>query len=935
MMNQNHIGLFILLALCFISFQSTGQDLASLQPNDTIPLDPMVKVGKLDNGLTYYIRRNTHQRNKVTLNLVVKAGYDQEDADQDHLAHVLEHVPFTGTVNFPNPREYFDGKGVKRREFNAETHSNYTSYFISVTPKEELINDGLRFLHDCAGNILITPEKINKARRSTYNELRSGSGTSAQQQYALKIFTDAGKKIMRTENIKEFKDESLTRFYHDWYRPDLQAIMIVGDIDVEKMGLMVASLFSDLKNPPDPRPHQKKTYGLNRKTQVLTYTDPNQTETEIQIIMRRRKGESGVVQTYKEEVIAQLFDEMMNKRMNDAKNYPDFSSESASYQYHEVYDINGSAVLSKVIVKPSKIKEGFEFSIKEFERIRRYGFSEAEVERAKSNVSPYNDISTGTILDDYILHFVAGRRAPNIEFRNRLLNYFNKEITTEDVNRVTTSWVSDTNRDIVIFAPSSAKELLPNETMIMQWADEAKAENIQPYKLKKIKDDITVDRKLLDLKNSVTFHQHEIPAIGVTDIVLSNGLRIVLRPVANDDPDSVIHIHGFRKGGASAYQGTDYTAALLSVMLVNQSGIGAFNQSELNEFIANKDLSIYPYITRTSNGIRVSSKTSNIETAMYFIHQYFSNPAKDNIVFQNLIASEKASLLVSKKNVYGILLKAIDEQLANINFKTSAANPADLDKINIDRMYDIYREQFGNARDFSFVISGNFDRKKIIPIVAKYLSALPSKSKKEIVQLPAVTETKGFKRTTLYGPLTHDQASVQLKLVGPFKRTEKNILLLDILHLTLQDLLTKRLRMKDGSVYGVSVEPERYRFNNDIYTFTIAFTCAAAEVERIVSDAKEEISSVAKGIAPELFAKVITFERDQLLENRKSYDFWMTYLGEQIENDQPLTGILNAETLLNKMSPGDVQSAAKEYLTMDRLMEFVILPEARNPSTSK
>lgn len=933
-MSKKYIVLVVLLALVVNGFQVNSQDLASLQPNDTLPLDPLARVGKLKNGLTYYLRRNTQPENKVSVKFVVKAGFNQEDEGQDNVAHVVEHLPFTGTVNFANPREYFEAKGVKRNDINADTHHPYTSYQGCFTSNRELIHDFLRFLRDCAGGITFMPEKIKIAKRAVYAEISEGSHTTARQEYMTKIVANSEFKIPSAENIKVIKDESLSRFYRDWYRPNLQAIIIVGDIDMEQMEQEVISIFSDLRNPQNPRPLQKKNDWSNPASQILTFVNPNQVETEIRIIMRRRQAAIATVQDYYQKVIVQLFHEMMAKRFNDARHSNNVPFESASCNFEESYDFNGDAILTKAIIKSSEIKNSFQFLTTELERVRLYGFSKEELERSKKNVSPYTDRSTGTIIDDYEYHFVEGQSPPNIEFENKIMNRYILEATPEEVNRVTRSWISDINRDIVMFAPSGIKDLLPDEARVIKWQTEARTADIRPYQLLKQNKEITLDDGALGLAKSVTFDQHEIAGVDVTDIVLSNGLRILLRPVPSTDTDSTIYIHGFSKGGASVYDGNDCTSALLSNMLINHSGLGPLSQFELNEFRTENGISVNPYINESSEGIFASSKSSGLKAALYLVYQYFSSPGKDSIAFQNVIASAKADLL-PPKSTSEILQKAVDEQLIKMNFKRPAADRDVLDKIRIDKMYDIYRQRFANAGDFTFLVTGNFDRRKVIPVLTKYLGSLSGSRRKEAASPRAIIENKDIVRKTVYGPLSHDQANVQLKIMGSFKMNKKNVLILELLKLTLQDLLMKRLRMKDGSVYAVHVIHNRYTLEKNIYSFSIIFRCAAENVERITSNAREEISSIATGLAPDVFAKVVTFERDQQVENMNSHEFWMTYLQEQVENDQNLADILDTEKLLSKLTPKDIQEAAKEYLDMRKVMQFVILPEARNPSTLK
>jgi zinc protease len=938
MMNQKHMGLLILIALCLISFQSNGQHLASLRPNDTIPLDPMVRVGKLDNGLTYYIRKSSNPGNSVHINLFVKTGIFQEDEDQHNLAHLLEHIPFTGTVNFSNPIDYFERRGIKRTDLNATTGGSATLYFIKVPASDALIHDGLRFFRDCAGGIVLTTEKINNARGTLYAELTASSGTSARSIYARKIAGDSVYKrvVGSVENIKTFKNDALSRFYHDWYRPDLQTVLIVGDIDIANMEALIRSVFSDLKNPVNKRPLKKAPEQYRPRNNTLIITHENQRETEIEITMRHRYKEPVTVQDFRNKIISELFNEMSRDRFNVQKNRDSPAIKWTACVFNENYKPGTNALSTSAKVKVQDIKKGFQFCITELERLKRYGFTENELIRAKKHISLSQDNNSEAILNEIQAHILYGRSAPGIDLKNEMLSQFVKTITVEEINKVSSSWINDSNRDIVIYAPASEMNSLPTESTIEHWLTEARSGDIPAYRDEKINKEFTIDARNLGLRELTSFYQREIPEIDATDIRLPNGLRVLLRPVTTPDPDSVINIHGFSEGGASVYEGLDYVTATLAANVINQSGLGPFNKVELNEFTSNKGISIYPYIVGSSEGIRVSSKGSALETALYLTHQYFSNPRKDVAVFQDIVASQKENLQKPLRNVPSILGRSIDDQLVKMNFKTPDFNPDALDSVRFDRMYDLYRERFANAADFTFILSGNFDRKKVIPLVAKYLGSLPCGGKKETAKFPLTIETKIPLRKTVYGPVLHDRADVQLRFLGSYKINAESITMLEILQMTLQNLLTKRLRHKEGATYQVDVFHDRYKRDKNIYTFGISFRCAAADVEKVISMAQEEILSIANGLDRTTFDKILEQKRNRLAENLNNSDFWITYLQEQIENQKSLTETITVKKLLDRLTPKDVQSAAREYLDVKKLMQFVILPQAREPeATSK
>jgi zinc protease len=897
--------------------QVKGND--NRKPVDNIPVDPMLRMGKLDNGFTYYIRKNQEPQQRVFLRFVVKVGHIHEDADQKELAHVLEHMPFIGTAHFPAPRDYFKKNSVTKQ---GQTQGNRTTYSLSfASGKDELILDGLTFFRDIAGELVLDPVKINEERQVVYEEHRSLAENDIHAKYKRKVLGDSLYLLFeaKRQNIIHFKHESLFRFYNDWYRPDLEAVIIVGDIDPERIEQQIKSMFSNLKRPADPRKlKEEEIPPLKNQNRAVILTGEKQNETEVRISMLQTPLDEDL----KTLAIHDLYEEMIRKRLHAQVQQYDAPFITAANSFE-----NSSNLFTTVQLKPASIKRGMQTAIMELERVKRYGFTEKELEMARVTMKDRyvlpDQLESEKIIEEYEDHFVKGD-IPNIEFKKKVKNQWFMNVTVNDINKTVGNWVTYSNMNIGMFAPEKIKDLLPDEQTLLAWIDEARLSDIAPYKDKPARIFMSAN-ELASIKGPSKFERSEVKEIGVTRIKFPNGLQVLLKPVGSDAGNGNISIEGFSKGGTSLFKGDDFLNANYAVNVITGSGLSTLDQFELKELMALKNIDIYTYIEERDQGIMTFSSTAELETVLFIINRYFTKPNKVRKAFENIMALSKDDLTrIQDHDIQRAIAFAVDS--ARLRETTFA--PSDLDKITLDKVYKIFRQLFSNASNYTFVLSGDFDVDKVTPLVAKYLGSIPGVKEKTDLYQHTATKLQGKINKTIYRDIK-EGANVNLKLKGFYEVNAINNFRLDILQATLQELIFWRLREKERGVYQVVVLHKKSQLQDGMYEFSIAFNCADPNTRKLIAATLDEIALLKnKGINADAFQRVLAFKTSAQKDDLKSRQFWTGYLKEQIQHARPLSEIAMYDSLLNSLTPKSIQEIAQKYLKEDNLLQVVLLPES-------
>lgn len=905
----------------------------------SIPPDPAVRTGKLSNGFTYYIRHNETPRNRVQFYLVNKVGSVVEDEDQRGLAHFLEHMNFNGTTHFPKNEliSKLQKAGVQfGADVNAHTTFDYTTYELPVSTDDPAIVElAVQIMRDWAQEATLDPAEIEKERGIILEEERLGKG--AGERMARRYFTMllngsryADRLPIGLDSILiNFQRPAIKRFRSDWYRPDLQALIVVGDIDVQRMEQMVKKQFGSLKNPKPARERIAYHVPLTGKDQFLVVTDKEATATELQVYFKHKAAEIRTEADYMLLMKRALFNQMMNtRRFNELSRERNPALVSAGMQIEPL--LGGLDVFRfTVTARDGQLQKAFEQGWSVLERVRRYGFSQYELDRAKQQYLRRLEVSLNendktpslNFVKEYQDHFLEGEAAPGIAWEYRFAKEKVPAITLKDINALTTEYLRDTDRDVLLMAPEKDKASLPARTTVMEWIG-----NMQGIRLDPFKEDTTTHVLISDLpKSGTTVSSSDIPEVGVKTITLSNGLKVILKPTTfkNDE----IRFRAFAPGGTSVYDDNDYDAAASAVSIISSFGVGKLSPVELTSAMNGKVAEAVPYISARTQGIQGSSSVQDLETALQLIYLRFTQPRKDSVMYDNIITRSRAVLPNRYADPGNIFNDTMAYVMGNYSYRNSPPTLEKIDKISLQRSFDIYKERFADAANFTFVFTGSFDADGIQPLLEQYLGSLPATNRKETATDRGIHLPAGQVVKTVHAG-TADKALVRLVISGDYPFSQENNQILNSLSQVLQIRLLQTLRESAGEVYSPSVQFQYNKLPGNRYAFIVAFGCAPENVDHLIGLVKKEMEAMRNTpVAAENIEKIkaSTLRNTELA--LKDNAFWLSYLSGQLENDEPLLNVLNAQKVLDAITPGSLHEAARLYLTEKNVIQFVLLPE--------
>lgn len=909
--------------------------------NQPIPFDAQVKVGKLANGLTYYIRKNSEPKNRAELRLVIKAGSVLETDEQQGLAHFMEHMAFNGTKNFPKNElvSFLQTSGIRfGADLNAYTSFDETVYELPVpTDSARLFERAFQILEDWAHNITLDPAEIDKERGVILEEWRLGRG--AQQRMRDKYFPLILNNsryanrlpIGKEDIIKNFKPEVLRQFYQDWYRPDLMAVVAVGDFDVAQVEGMIREKFGRI--PAVKTPRARTEYGIDphTDTKVVMVTDQEQPNTIVQIITKRPEVKERSLNDLRESLKRSLFNVMLGNRTQELtqKADPPFVFGFSSYG-----GFLGNLDAFTSIAVPKDIT-GVERAIKavldENARVQKFGFTSTELARAKQELLTNTEQAykerektrSSSLVSQYVQHFLDNDPSTGITFYYNFVKQNLTGISLPEVNALVTQFISDQNRAVVIMAPEKDKAKLPTVDQVVGYINST-GKDLTAYV------DQTLNKPLLAREPTATpvVSEKKIADIGVTEWILKNGVRVVLKPTDFKNDQVLFSANSF--GGTSLYDQPDYQTARFASTLVSQGGTGEFNQIQLGKFLSGKSLSVFPYISELNEGINGSASPKDLPTALQLLHSYFTQPRKDADVVKGFLSNQRGLLQnqLATPTPAKVFQDTVQVTLGNNHPRRLPLRPEDLDQINLDRAVAIYRERFANASDFTFFFVGNFDEKSLKPLVEKYLGGLPTTGQKENFRDLGIRIPAGQISKTVYKGID-PKSTVQLVFSGDFAWNPDNTTQIDALAEVLEIKLTEKLREEESGVYGVGASGSYSKFPVQRYTFRIGFGCAPENVDKLITKTLDIINNLKKnGAEAKDIDKFKAESRRETEVQLKDNNFWLGYLANQYFNGDQPTEILHENEQLNKVTIESTKEAANRYFG-DNFIKLVLMPEKK------
>ncbi len=934
------------LVLCCLVLVNTGLFAQGFDPNQAIPFNDQVKVGKLENGLTYYIQKNPKPEKRVELRLAINAGSMQEDDDQLGLAHFTEHMLFNGTKNFAKNDivSYLQSVGVKfGADLNAYTSFDETVYMLPIpADNPEILEKGFQILEDWAHLATFDNEEIDKERGVVIEEWRTGRGAGQRMrdQYFPKLLKGSRYAerlpIGELEILQNFKYETAKRFYKDWYRPDLMAVVVVGDIDIAEMEQKIKKYFGNLKTTANPRP--KKLYEIpnHPETLISIATDKETPFTQVQVYYKQPKKEMKTVGDYRESLAADLYAEMLNSRFEELTQAANPPFNSAFGGYGGLLRTKDSYFTS-ASVDEKNILSGLKAALTENKRVLQHGFNASELERAKTALltryerqyNERNKTESGRLVMRYVSYFLEGSPEPGIEWEYDMVKKLLPSIKVEDINAMPQKWITKENRVVIITAPEKEGLKIPNEAEVAKVLEEVEKTSVEPYEDKVIDEPLMAEMPTPGKVES----EKQLTAVGATEIVLSNGVKVILK--STDFKDDEILMTAFSMGGHSLVEDADYYSATNASSIVNESGIREFSATDLQKLLTGKTVNVNPFIGELSEGFSGSASPKDFETMLQLVNLYFTAPRQDKTAFESYVNKQKSFLQnLGKSPQFAFFDKQFSIFTQNHPRGGSIPKPEDFDKIDLDRAYAIYKDRFADASDFTFVMVGNFETDKIKPLLETYLGSLPALNRKENfrdlgIRPPSEAVAETFEKGT------DPKSQVLISYTGTFKKKEERYLMRSLAEvLTIK--LIENLREEKGGVYGTRANASTSLFPYQNYNMSVNFTCAPENVQELMAAVYEEIEKVQKnGPTLEDLNKIKEAQRKDVEKNEKENRFWLNglrtvyYEGGGVEN---LTAAAQTARI-DKLSVKTLQKIAKKYLKKDKLITLVMNPEEKAEET--
>lgn len=909
---------------------------------DKLPVDPAVRIGKLSNGLTYYIRKNTRPEKKAELRLVVKAGSILEDEDQLGLAHFAEHMAFNGSKNFKKNDivSFLQSIGVEfGADLNAYTSFDETVYILPIpTEKKEIVDKGFQILEDWASTVAFENEEIDKERGVVLEESRIGKGAQDRMSKITypKIFADSryAKRlpIGKEEILKNFKYDVIKRFYKDWYRPDLMAVAVVGDIDIAETEQLIKNHFGNLKNPANPRPRAYAEIPERKLTEGVVATDKEATNAILQIYYSNTKvKEKTTLADYRTSMVRRLFTSMLSQRLQELtqKSNPPFvfggSSLSGFVSGYEGY--SAFAVLSKGGPEPA-----ITAIIQENERARKFGFTPAELERTKKTLMKgieraYNErdkTESENFVDEYIRNFLEKEPIPGIENEYNYYKQYLDGITPDEVNQAAAKIIPPpTDSKLIVYTgPEKTDFKTPTNDELVSISEAAAKSEIKPYEEKAIASTLM---EKAPIPGTITGEKTNAE-LGTTELTLSNGVKVILKPT--DFKNDQIVMSASRFGGQYVYDTKDRFNAEFASTVVSQMGVGQFSPLDLRKVLAGKNASVAPRLGPLSETLSGQSSAADLETLLQLTHLFFTQPREDAELFNSFVTKQQALY----QNMVSDPQYTFQDTLLRTLYKNHPWAPKvpkaeNFAQINQQRALEIYKERFANANGFTFVFAGKFDVSAIKPLLAAYVASLPSTGKTSTFKDVGLRPAKGpLKKEVKKG--TEPKSFVRLVWNGEAPYSDEEQFKVQALTELMNIKIIETLREDMSGVYGAGMNGSmnKYPYNN--YSLGISIPCGPENVDKLIGAALAEIEKV-KTIGPSEadLGKVKETWKQQYLVNIKDNNFWARHLIQSVELGSNPADILAYEKRVEALTTKDIKEAANKYLDTKKYVQVVLNPE--------
>lgn len=928
---------YLLLFVSVFNFILTS---AQVNPdNQKLPIDSKVRIGKLDNGFTYYIRQNQRPEKRIEMRLAVNAGSILENDDQAGLAHFVEHMCFNGTKNFKKNEliEYLQSIGMRfGADLNAYTSFDETVYMLTIpSDSANLVDKGFLVMKDWAHQVTFEGEEIDKERGVILEEWRMGRGPwqRMRDQFIPVLFKDSKYAerlpIGKREIIENASYETLRQFYRDWYRPDLMALIVVGDIDPDIAEKKIKEHFSGIALSDSAKKRMSFEIPDHSETFVKICTDAEAPLNVIQLFYKNNVKDFITNSDYLEKLKYSFLTGMLNQRLAELieKENPPFVN--AGYEYGTLWARTKNGLQGSAIVGAQGIDRGIETLLVENERISKHGFTQGEFDRYKLNIlkayeNAFNErdkTESEQLAGEYVRNFLEAEPIPGIEFEYQFVKGNLDNISLEEINNLSKSLITDSNRVILIMAPDKEDIIVPAEQRVMEIAHSIDSMNIKPY------EDKTSDKQLLNkkIKGGKIKSEVQLKEIDAVDLKLSNGARVILK--STDFKNNEVILTAYSLGGHSVYPGADHFTALNANGIVDEGGLGEFSNTDLHKLLAGKTVSVAPGIGYETETMSANCKLSDMETMFQLLYMQFTSPRVDQSAFNSYISK--------KKDLYENLSKDPQYYFSDQYYHIKSQNhqrgnylpvSSDWANVNYARAIEIYKDRFSDANNFTFIIVGAFKIDSIKPLIAQYIGGLPIVKRIENYVDLGIRPPKGKSVHSVYKG--NDPKSLAIVYFEKERSwNEKDAFMISALRDVLDIRYIEKLREEMSGVYSSRLSASLGQIPYSKFSMQLSIPCSPDNVDNLINAALDEIRQIQeKGVEEKEIIKVRETKRRELEKALKTNQYWLSAIKNALLNGINLNSITN-EKYIDQITSGEIQRIAKECITVDEYLRVVLYPE--------
>ena len=941
--NMKHL-FHSLLAVAFVLCAGFQQAVAQQMQFPPLPVDKNVRIGQLDNGLTYYIRHNKLPENRAEFYIAQKVGSILEEPQQRGLAHFLEHMAFNGTKNFPGDDKglgvipWCETVGIKfGTNLNAYTSIDETVYNISNAPIDRtgVLDSCLLILHDWSNYILLKDDEIDKERGVIREEWRSRNSGM------LRVYTDLLPIIYQGDKyadcmpigsinvINNFPYKDIRDYYHKWYRPDLQGIVIVGDIDVDTVEAKLKAVFADVQKPVNPAERTYYPVADNKEPIVAIGTDKEVDDPAIEIYFKQdatpdsEKNNVGYLASqYMTSMISSMLDARLSELVQSAN--PPFTRASSDYSDFFVAKTKEAFALS-ASSKADGIETALKTLLQETERARRFGFTESEYARARANYlqsleSAYNErekTKHGSYVREYVQNFLNGEPIPGIEAKYAMMNQLAPNIPLQAMNMVMQQLVPDSNQVVIIAGPAKEGLKYPTKEEVISLLKGMKDLDLQAY-VDKVSDEPLMKEAP---KGGKIISEKEGDIYGSTKLVLSNGVTVYVKKT--DFKADEIRMKGTSLGGKSIFPDKDALNFAVIDNVIAVGGLGNFSQVDLTKVLAGKKVSVNAGLGATTENVFGTCSPKDFETMMQLTYLTFTAPRKDAEAFESFKNRMKAQLESAQANPLSSINDSLQKAMYNNHPRVVMMKPEMVDQIDYDRILEMYNDRFKDASDFTFYFVGNIDLETAKPLIAEYLGALPAINRKETFKDTKMSIRKGVYKNEYAKEQQTPTATIVFLYSGKAPYTLKNDILLSFATQVLDMVYTEEVREKEGGTYGVNCYGDLQKYPKEQLLLQIVFQTDPAKKDKLAGIVVDELKKLAaEGPSDVHLQKVKEYMLKKYADNQKENGYWMNNLNDYFYYGMDMTE--GYTDIVNSITAKDIQKFVSDLLKQGNEIEVTM-----------